>query len=414
MATYDNPNQPERPQTPQQMNSQASPTQPQSGFGHPVFDQIGDFVQQATGRKATMQDVSQWGTNVDANYMGHIRNAIYNSAEAKAYGARQAQGQQQQTQQQTDGGQQSPPPATGSPVSGDGKIPAPNNAGAVQQAQSAVQNYTAPTAAPAPPAARNLAPMTLDQTRLPTYDPAHISQFNAPNQGAQNGQQNALLSAILTNPQTMNPSVLAQMKEQQKQDALLMQHQNQQQLDQGFTARGTLGGGAAQAAYGANNNDTINRILSGNRDLDIKAATQNRQDELNALTASDSTLAGQMARASQGYTTGLAGQQAQADQGYKGFESQVASQQDAVQRALAQFGINQSVASNAQQNYGQDLGSFFNLEDLKRGATQTNNSSMMAYLNYLENQRQFNGQLGYNYNQLDQNGQTTLLNYLNQ
>jgi hypothetical protein len=41
---------------------------PTSGFGHPVYNQIGDIFKSATGKDATMQQVSQWGTNVDPNY----------------------------------------------------------------------------------------------------------------------------------------------------------------------------------------------------------------------------------------------------------------------------------------------------------------------------------------------------------
>jgi len=359
----------------------AQPPQ-QTGYGHPVYDQIGQYFQQATGRQATPQEVSQWGTNVDPNYMNTIRGAIFNTDEAKKYAASQ---NQPAPTTQPDAKPTADPPRTqqtGSPVTADGKIP---------QGAPTLQTYTAPSAVPAAPAQRVLAPMNLPTTPIPTYDPA---QFSNP----VGDQQTALMRSILTNPQTLSPSIVAQMKEQGKGDALLMQQQQQQQMDQGFAARGTLGSGAADALRARLGQDTVNNILTGNRNLDITAAQTNRQNELDAMNAGNA-YAGQ----------NLAYQGANADQGYKGYESRVAAVQDQVQRALAQFGVNAQVAANGQQNYGQDLGAFFNLEGLRQGAVQTNNSSTMALLNYLENQRQFNDNLGFNYNSLDQSGQNALL-----
>src|ERR1051326_3980542 len=60
----------------------ASPSAPPgtpNGFGG-VYDTIAQYFRDATGGKfnPTMQDVSQWGTNIDANYLNTIRNHIFN------------------------------------------------------------------------------------------------------------------------------------------------------------------------------------------------------------------------------------------------------------------------------------------------------------------------------------------------
>jgi hypothetical protein len=216
-----------------------------------------------------------------------------------------------------------------------------------------------------------------------------------------------------------------------------MQRQTQQGFDSSNVARGTLGAGQGDAMKAQLANDTISKILDQNRALDISAAQTNRGDQLNALNASEALAQGQLGRAQGSYNTTLGGQTAQAGvnqaaagsalsrsiagesnqqaaaasrlgmanfdesqqqanaaEQYKAYQSQVAQAQDAVNRVLAQFGINQGVANNAQQNYGTDI------------------ASQLAAAQLGENQRQFNSTLGFNYNQLDQNGQLGLLNWL--
>lgn len=372
-----------------------------------VFSRINDFHKQYLGRDATPQEYGQWGSNVDDQYMGKIGNAIFNSDEAQKY--RQSQAQQSQPGTTTTTTTNHPPAQTGSPVSADGKIPPPTQ----QVAAPTVQTYTAPTAFHSQPGqGRELQATQLNQTPIDTYTPGQMSQFNGPNQQGLNSQQNNLVNSILQNPETLNPNVLAQMKGAQKDEALAMQRQLQQGYDQNNAARGTLGGGFAQAQQGQLANNAVNSILTGNRNLDVQAAQTNRADQLNALNASEQIGQGQMGRSTQGYGAQLAGQQAQAGQNFQGFQSRVASQQDAVQRALAQFGINQGVAANRQQNYGQDLGAEMALEQLKQNSAGINNAGQFNLANFLEGQRQFNGNLGFNWAQLDQQGQGTLMDWL--
>lgn len=374
-----------------------------------TFSRINDLHKQYLGRDATPQEYGQWGTNVDDQYMGKIGNAIFNSDEAQRYRQTQAAQQQQQAGTTTTTTTNNPPAQTGSPVTADGKIPPPQQ----QVAAPNVQTYTAPTEFKAKPGqGRELQATELDKKPIDTYDPYQVGQFNGPNQQSLNSQQNNLVNSILQNPETLNPNVLSQMKMAQKDEALRMQQQLQQQFDQNNTARGTLGGGYAQAQQGQLANNAVNSILTGNRNLDVQAAQTNRADQLAALQASEAIGQGQMGRSTQGYGAQLAGQQAQAGQNLQGFQSRVASQQDAVQRALAQFGINQSVASNRQQNYSQDLGAEMGLEQLKQNSAGINNAGQFNLANFLEGQRQFNGNLGFNWAQLDQQGQQTLMDWL--
>lgn len=297
-----------------------------------------------------------WDRMPDSTFAAKLSSQMANSDEAKAYRASQQQ-------------QQTPPPATaptpkpttqtqsatGSPVTATGQIP---------PAQAA-------TPAPAAPAARNLQGM--DLSSVPAYKPTNFSDPS----GTRNSQS-ALLSSILQNPQTMNASTVDQLKEQQKEQALQIAQQNQAQLDNAGIARGTLGGNLA--AQRANLDAMMSAILTGNRDVDIKAAAQNRADELAALNA---------AHAQDASFLGL--DQATAnDQRY--------ALQDALDRQLKQFGINQSVAQQAGNNYAQDISTWL-----------AQNNLGLDYLKFGENQRQFNNTLGFNYNQLDANTQAAIL-----
>src|SRR6185295_12573910 len=52
-----------------------------------ILAQINDFFRAFLGRDASQQEVSQWGMNVDANYLRSIGQAIANTEEAKQYAA---------------------------------------------------------------------------------------------------------------------------------------------------------------------------------------------------------------------------------------------------------------------------------------------------------------------------------------
>jgi len=69
-----------------------NPTKAWNGsFGNSIYDQIGGYFKNFTGADPTYQQVSQWGTNVDRNYLNTIQGAIYNTPEAIAYRAKSQQ-----------------------------------------------------------------------------------------------------------------------------------------------------------------------------------------------------------------------------------------------------------------------------------------------------------------------------------
>lgn len=444
---------------------------PPTAYGHPAYDRVGSIFKAATGRDGTQQEVSQWGNNIDDNYLNTISNAIYNTDEAKAYKAKQNAPAVTPTVQPAT----PPPPSTPptSPVTATGGIPPPTP----PTPQAATPPPAAPVASPQAIEARPDA-RTPDQhtPALPTYNPfqftasvgatpgqvtynpaatlanPNISQFAAPDQSAGNTAQNNVLNAVMANPEVMNPERVAQLKEQQKEQALLLGQQNNAQYAQSAVGRGTLNSGQTDAFRSTTNNNVNNAILSGNRNVDLSTAQTNRQNQLDALTASSGVAQDQLGRATGSYTTGLQGQLAKANsdlstagfnanQQFQGYQSQAAANDAQFQRALTlgQFDLNKqqaqagqnvtgfqsqansntdafsralALAQNAQGVYGQDLSAQFGnqAQNLDLQKFLESNSQFTRSLN--QNNNQFNSNLGFNYNQLDQNGQSQLMNLI--
>lgn len=357
--------------------------------GQVLASRVAGAYQQYYGTSPSQADIwgrLDWNQMPDENFMQKILGDI--QTQGQAYKAGQAAAQPAAPTTPT-----APPPtttdgggSTGSPVTSTGQIaPTPP-----------------PTQVkiPSQPAAATLKPV--DLSTVPQYQAASFAntapQLNLPDQSGTNAQQNALLSAILQNPQTLSPTVLSQMKEQGKEGALSMEKQNQALLDQDAIARGVVGSGNSDALAQKNLQDALNSILTSNRNVDVTAAQTNRQDELNALTASSGVAQDQLNRALAGYNAGLSGAQFNLGVGQANAAEKYKAQQAALDQAMKQEGINESVAQNAQGNYQQQLAAAFG-----------QNSANLDLSKYLEGIRQFNDTLGFNYNNLDQNAQLAVL-----
>ena len=202
-------------------------------------------------------------------------------------------------------------------------------------------------------------------------------------------QQQSSMSRILANPQTMDQQWQDQQNEQQKESAQRMMQQGNTQAGQMMAGRGFgANGGTQQAVQNQNQQQMMSQILSGRRDTAQKAVTQNRQDEYNALDASQQ----------------LAGQEWDATMG------------------LSAQNLNQ-MNQNRQGNLQDFLGLHgADLDTLKFGESksQFNKNYGLDFLRYLaqkdqfgqtlgENQRQFNGQQGFNWASLNAQQQQQLM-----
>ncbi len=252
------------------------------------------------------------------------------------------------------------------------------------------------------------------------YMPGQLSQWaGGPNMAGMEGQQDALMSQMLSSGGSMNPQLVAQMKERQKQDALAMQSQLGSQMNMRDAAAGRLSGGANLASQRNLGQDTMGQILSGYRDTDIAAGSQNWQDQLQALQASEGLAQGRFGRANQGWQNTFQGQMAQeglnqqgndnlfrnaqfdlSRQGMQAGENQFAFgaqfepanfQRDSF---LAQQGLNQQGANSAAGAYGQDLDAFFQNRSGDLQATGLANQLALGQGGLAMDQRRLDSQEG--------------------
>jgi hypothetical protein len=166
----------------------------------------------------------------------------------------------------------------------------------------------------------------------PSYSGTNYTQFVAPNHDASNQAQLDLVNKILANPDTQSPEVIAKMKQASMEEGLKMAQQVKEQNALDAISRGfNAQGGSAVNADRLLKENLISNILNKNRDIEIGAASQNRADELAALAGSEGILSGQVGRAGDVYNNILKGQTTQA-------ADREAVAQDAISRAISQFG----------------------------------------------------------------------------
>lgn len=206
------------------------------------------------------------------------------------------------------------------------------------------------------------------------------------------GQQTALMQQILAHPQTMGQQQQDQLAEQQKESANSMMKQMQGQNQQQMVGRGFgANSGQQQQQQQQSQQDMMSQLLGGRRDIAMRAAQQNRQDELGALNAS----------------LGMQQQEYGQDMGLS-------------QQALGQ--MNQNRGANMQELMG-NHGINMDLSNQKIQNEQFNKGFGLDFLRYLqqgdqfnqslgENKRQYNGNMGLNWANFDQNAQNNFLNML--
>ena len=289
-----------------------------------------------------------------------------------------------------------PPPGVADPFQGRGVydpstgswVPGDHPAAAGIKAKFAQQN---PQPAAAAAAAGPAGPAPVGQKGSAEGGAAEASksgmftQYAAPEHDFQNWQQLDLVSKVLANPETMTPDVLNKMKQKSMEEALLFQQQQDAKDAEDLASRGfTAPGGLSEARKRKTAEAVQNAILGQNRDFEVQAAQQNRQDQLQALGTAEAILGGQVGRSSQVFNDILAGQQANRGDHWTG-------EQLKLQRDLGQAGIN------------------IDQQRVNASNKQFDASHGLDILRFLEGQRQFNGQNGLGWAQLNQNGQNATM-----
>lgn len=257
-----------------------------------------------------------------------------------------------------------------------------------------------------------------------SYAGTEFTQYQAPQHDTQNQQQLDLITKLLSSPQTQSPEVIAKMKQASMEESMTMANQLRQANQQAAAGRGfNPAGGSVAASNRLTDENLVNAILGKNRDIEIGAASQNRQDELNALQASEGILSGQVGRGSEVYGNILKGQ------GLQAADDQQVSQ-DAINRAIAQFsgdmqganfklGQDQANRDDYWRGISTDLqrelgvgGLDLDRSRLNQQGDQFNQSYGLDVLRFLEGQRQSDNNLGFNYNTLNSQNNNNMMNYI--
>jgi hypothetical protein len=190
---------------------------------------------------------------------------------------------------------------------------------------------------------------------LPAYMAAQMAQYQQPGQAqGLNDSMSGLMAQLMANPNSMSDQGVAQLKEQQKEQALSMQQQLQAQGGQQAASLGTYGSGQQLANDQRFREGTMNSVLSGNRAIDLQKMMQDRTDQLGVLNAGQGLTNSLTNQAQGNYGATLQGQGAQANQNLQQQQSQAAQVQFDLQRQMNQEGLNQSQAGSQQNatNYG--------------------------------------------------------------
>lgn len=206
---------------------------------------------------------------------------------------------------------------------------------------------------------------------LPTYNPTILDKpadFTSP----LTNPTSDLIQRLLSSEGSLNPAVVAQMKEAQKGTALSMADQLKQQANVNAATRGVSGGGGLQSSIDDINARAVGDISAGYRGTDIAAAQTNRQDQLNAISAStgfqNQLLNQYLGQGAQNLNYG----QANNAERYKGFQSEQAKSADEFQRYLSSNQLGLTANDQAFQHWAAQQGIQLNFQNAQMLADQFN------------------------------------------
>ena len=197
-----------------------------------------------------------------------------------------------------------------------------------QQNQAAVQQQQAQAAAPVNPQYGTQGQVnaqgvyTAGQAPTQIYNPQRVQQFQAPDLSSVQQPHMQLIQQLLSNPQTMTPQVLDQLKGREQDAAALMEEQTRGQIAAHAARRGIgTDSNYVQGQMRNLSNATSRGLLDSYRDIDINAIGQNRADMMNALNMGDQFQNSALQRAISAYSPVLAAGQEQRAENTTGLDS---------------------------------------------------------------------------------------------
>lgn len=201
------------------------------------------------------------------------------------------------------------------------------------------------------------------------YSSTYQQQFAQQFQGVGEADRNRLMQAILQSPETMGATQQSQLFEQQKELLNAQRAQQQAQLQQNLLQRGISSqGGQALSGQAGIQQDFSGQLLGAQRDIALKAAQQNRADQLAALQMQEA-----MAQGDYQKMMGIYQANQQERQNTENFLRQA---QEVTQQGQLQYNAQRMAQAVAQQN------------------------EIMDFYRFLESQRQNVNQYGLDYARL--------------
>lgn len=254
-----------------------------------------------------------------------------------------------------------------------------------------------------------------------SYKGTKFTNYVAPEHDATQASELALVNRLLTSGGTMNPAVVEALKQKSMEESLLFQKQQEAAAADDAAGRGfSLSGGMAEAAKRKSAEEMMKSVIGSNRDIDVRAASTNRADDLAALQAAEGVMSGQVGRSGDVYKNILLGQTTQA-----GDDRSVS--QDAIDRAIkgfatnlesSNFDLNQQQANRddfwkgkqiALQEKGIDGGFASDSARLREQGREFDAGHGLNILQFLEGQRQADNSNGLGWASLNANQQAAMM-----
>lgn len=215
----------------------------------------------------------------------------------------------------------------------------------------------------------------IPQSSTTPYTPQAIPRFTPPDLSSYDTQvMNALMGALGNSE--WSDRRIAMMKEAQKEQALRMSKDLQESTKNRFAGLGRTGAGAENAILRRIGTDMAGNVLGSYRDVDLNAAEGRRSELLNTVGGIQSALSGRVGRDVSGYGAELSGADRAAEEAYRSWQSRMQMEAAALQRAMAE-------------------------EAARLDWRRTDINSLMGLAQLMENSRQFNERMGFDWTDLN-------------
>ena len=244
-----------------------------------------------------------------------------------------------------------------------------------------------------------------------------FSQFTNPNAGQVPQLSQDLITNILSNPETMTPDVVNQLKSKGRDTALSMASQLRDGAHADVASRGFSDAGGMRAGFDRQiDSAMIDDIINSNRDIDLNAIATNRGDQLAAAGAGNDWENALAARADSNYRARLLGESTQSDDVYRGnmldLDRFKTTESAAQASDASKFRNDEFTYGQMRDDRNQSLQEFLGQEGVNLDWARLDESADQFGQTFGEGKRQFNNNLGFNFAKLSADQQSKLMDQI--